>query len=282
VTIDGICKVEKEVYSRRVTPFAGGVIGELYLPSSVEEAARLLAAFCEEAADFSVLGGGKNTLIAGRVSRAVCLKKMNAVSVDGNFVTAYAGAPLSSVVCAAYENSLTGTEALFGIPGLTGGAVCMNAGAFGTETGDLIESIDILTDDSVITLKPEFSYRNCVFPSGIIISARFSLAPGNRADIKARMNYIAAERRKKHPQEPSLGSVWKAVGSVPAAVHIEKLSLKGLRVGGAVLSPKHCNFIINTGTATAADYIKLMESVEAAAYEKLGITLKREVRILYE
>jgi UDP-N-acetylmuramate dehydrogenase len=142
--------------------------------------------------------------------------------------------------------------------------------------------INLLNSYSAVYVKPEYGYRHCDFRGDLIVSVRFVLERGDRSAIGKRMDYVFSERLKRHPNEPSLGSVWKAVDSVPAAVYIEKLLLKGMRAGGVMLSPKHCNFIVNVGGGTSYDYIKLMEIVETVALEKLGVKLEREIRVLEE
>lgn len=201
---------------------------------------------------------------------------------------AQAGASLMRVVSKTVEEELTGLEFCSGIPGSVGGAVWMNAGAYGKEMKDVIESISVLdTDGFEKSMKAEeisFGYRKTDLPDDVIIlGARFKLEKGERSEIKKRINEIVKSRQEKHPLDfPSAGSVFKNLPGMPAGKLIEEMGLKGTGSGGAQISSKHGNFIVNKQRARASDILRLIELIKSRARKEKGVTLDTEVVIIGE
>ena len=235
---------------------------------------------------YFILGNGSNLLVSdgGIEGAVISLAGINGISSDGEKITCGAGAMLSSVCLKALSLSLTGLEFAYGIPGTAGGALYMNAGAYGGQTADVIESAECLTATGEIkTLKKEnmqLGYRSSVFKNGglIIISLTFALKKGDKAEIKAEMDDLLNRRKQKQPLEyPSAGSTFKRPEGYFAGALIEKNGLKGLTVGGAQVSEKHAGFVINRGGATAADVKALIGKIQKKVFENDGVMLEPEV-----
>ena len=235
---------------------------------------------------YFILGNGSNLLVSdgGIEGAVISLAGINGISSDGEKITCGAGAMLSSVCLKALSLSLTGLEFAYGIPGTAGGALYMNAGAYGGQTADVIESAECLTATGEIkTLKKEdmrLGYRRSVFKKGglIIISLTFALKKGDKAEIKAEMDELLNRRKQKQPLEyPSAGSTFKRPEGYFAGALIEKNGLKGLTVGGAQVSEKHAGFVINRGGATAADVKALIGKIQKKVFENDGVMLEPEV-----
>jgi UDP-N-acetylmuramate dehydrogenase len=237
------------------------------------------------------MGAGTNLLVRDGGFRGVVVKPgggMRAVRVDGVHVTALCGASLSALAVAAADASLSGLEFAHGIPGSVGGAVYMNAGAYGGDIGGVIESARVFLPSAgaVISMRRdemEFSYRNSRFQSagGVVLEARFALTPGDGANIRARMSEFARRRAEKQPLHlPSAGSFFRRPGRGFAGKLIEEAGLAGLSCGGARVSPLHAGFIVNEGGATAAEIIDLMEIVRGVVFDRFGVLLHPEVRII--
>lgn len=235
---------------------------------------------------YFILGNGSNLLVSdgGIEGAVISLSGINGISSDGEKITCGAGAMLSSVCLKALSLSLTGLEFAYGIPGTAGGALYMNAGAYGGQTADVIESAECLTATGEIkTLKKEnmqLGYRSSVFKNGglIIISLTFALKKGDKAEIKAEMDELLNRRKQKQPLEyPSAGSTFKRPEGYFAGALIEKNGLKGLTVGGAQVSEKHAGFVINRGGATAADVKALIGKIQKKVFENDGVMLEPEV-----
>ena len=221
---------------------------------------------------YFILGNGSNLLVSDG--------GIDGISYDGEKITCGAGAMLSSVCLKALSLSLTGLEFAYGIPGTAGGALYMNAGAYGGQTADVIESAECLTASGEIkTLKKEdmrLGYRSSVFKKGglIIISLTLALKKGYKAEIDEVLN----RRKQKQPLEyPSAGSTFKRPEGYFAGALIEKNGLKGLTVGGAQVSEKHAGFVINRGGATAADVKALIGKIQKKVFENDGVMLEPEV-----
>lgn len=235
---------------------------------------------------YFILGNGSNLLVSdgGIEGAVISLSGINGISAEGEKITCGAGAMLSSVCLKALSLSLTGLEFAYGIPGTAGGALYMNAGAYGGQTADVIESAECLTTSGEIkTLKKEdmrLGYRSSVFKKGglIIISLTFALKKGDKAEIKAEMDELLNRRKQKQPLEyPSAGSTFKRPEGYFAGALIEKNGLKGLTVGGAQVSEKHAGFVINRGGATAADVKALIGKIQKKVFENDGVMLEPEV-----
>lgn len=235
---------------------------------------------------YFILGNGSNLLVSdgGIEGAVISLAGINGISSDGEKITCGAGAMLSSVCLKALSLSLTGLEFAYGIPGTAGGALYMNAGAYGGQMADVIESAECLTASGEIkTLKKEnmqLGYRSSVFKNSglIIISLTLALKKGDKTEIKAEMDDLLNRRKQKQPLEyPSAGSTFKRPEGYFAGALIEKNGLKGLTVGGAQVSEKHAGFVINRGGATAADVKALIGKIQKKVFENDGVMLEPEV-----
>ena len=236
---------------------------------------------------YFLLGKGSNVLFddAGYDGAVVSTSKLDKISVCGNEITAQCGASFTYLASVAAGNSLSGLEFAYGIPGSVGGAVFMNAGAYGSETAAVLKSsryLDI-SDCTVKTLPLEehlFGYRDSVFRHRrfIHLSSVFALQAGDKAHIRAYMNELMQRRRDKQPLEyPSAGSVFKRYPGRYTAQMIDEAGLRGLSVGGAQVSEKHAGFIVNKGNATSSDVIALVGKVREAIRDKYGIEIECEI-----
>lgn len=255
----------------------------LVLPSSEDELKITMNAIHKFKLKHYVLGGGTNTLFCNDFSGVVvCLKDLKGYAIDGEEVTAYAGERLPLISALALKNSLGGLEELSQIPGTLGGAITMNAGAFGKEISSLVESVTVLTEDGEITNIDNkncfFGYRESVFSylNLVIISAKLKLSISTRQQISAKLNEVQ-QARKVQPAGFSAGSVFKKTSKGPAGMLIDACGLKGLKVGEAKVSEKHANFIINLGRAKPKDICKLIEKIKRKVYNKFDITLQEEI-----
>ena len=275
----------------RHTTFRIGGPAELFLvPKSTEEIAGIFKICREEGIPWFVLGNGSNLLVSDKGYQGVVIqlyKGFGEVKVQGCQITAQAGALLSQIAAAAREESLTGFEFAGGIPGTLGGAVVMNAGAYGGEMKDVIKEVTVLTREGEIrTLQAEelaMGYRTSAIKEAgyIVLSAVLSLEKGDKEQIKARMQELAGMRSSKQPlQYPSAGSTFKRPEGYFAGKLIMDSGLRGYQVGGAQVSEKHCGFVINTGNATARDVRNLMADVQRIVEEKYGVKLEPEVKFL--
>ena len=268
----------------------GGPAAVLCTPSDDAAMCRALDWLARENTPFLIIGGGYNLLIsdngfAGAVLRAPA---PGDPVVNGTRITAAASLPLYKLVRAAADNGLTGLENLAGIPGTVGGALHMNAGAFGACISDVLVGADVAAAGGVKNYscdELDMSYRASMFqgrPDLAAVGAEFSLTPGDPAEIKKRIQEIMELRREKHPLNvPSAGSFFKNKRGGPASgILIEQAGLKGLAVGGAQVSPRHANFFVNTGGATCADILELMRRVQDEVERVHGARLEPEVRII--
>jgi UDP-N-acetylmuramate dehydrogenase len=213
---------------------------------------------------------------------------MKKVQLDEDVVEAEAGLSLQRLVQFSIQKSLTGLEPFFGIPGTVGGGLAMNAGAWGVELKDILLSTALMNEEGEVMEKPrqklKFYYRRLAIPpSWIILKGRFQLKKGKKEEILERVKSYSEMRKRTQPLDyPSAGSIFKNPAEGPAGRWIEESGLKGFRIGQAMVSDRHANFIINLGKSTAQDVINLMECVERKIYEEKGISLEREVRVVGE
>ena len=239
---------------------------------------------------YFILGNGSNLLVGDKGYRGVIIRlggEFNTLKTEGTLLTAGASVLLSAAARAAMENGLTGMEFASGIPGSIGGGVKMNAGAYDGEMRQIVESVQVMyKDGSILDLDNEtmeFGYRNSVIKNRpyVVLQVSLRLQPGNREEILARMNELAARRKEKQPLEfASAGSTFKRPEGYFAGKLIMDSGLRGARIGGAQISEKHCGFVINDGTATAADIAELIQEVSETVKEKFGVTLEPEVKIV--
>lgn len=269
----------------------GGKADYLVFPRNRYEMARVVKFANQENIPWMVLGNASNIIVreGGVRGFVIMCDKLNNVTVDGYTIEAEAGANLIETTRIALRHSLTGFEFACGIPGSIGGAVFMNAGAYGGEIAHILQSCQVLTKEGEIeTLSAKdltFGYRNsAIQESGaVVLSAKFALSPGNYETIKQEMERLTHLRELKQPLEyPSCGSVFKRPVGHFAGQLISEAGLKGYRIGGVEVSEKHAGFMINVADGTARDYEDLIESVIEKVKEHSGVTLEREVRILGE
>jgi len=269
----------------------GGPADSLLFPRSVDELRKVVRYARRKKIPFFILGKGTNLVVRDKGVRGWVInltQGMKKIQMEGEVVEAEAGLPLQRLVQFSIQKGLTGLEPFFGIPGTVGGGVAMNAGAWGVELKDVLLSITLMKEDGEIVEKPHsrlrFSYRRLILPpSWIILKGRFQLKKGKKEEILERVKSYSEMRKRKQPLDyPSAGSIFKNPKEGPAGKWIEEAGLKGFRVGQAMVSERHANFIINLGKAKAEEVIRLMELVEKKIYEKKGISLEREVKVVGE
>lgn len=270
---------------------AGGCADEMVIVGTPEELLEVLIELNGKADPYIMLGNGTNTLVKDSGYHGTVVKlgdSFNKVKVEGERVTAGGGALLSVIAKAALGESLTGFEFAGGIPGSVGGAIFMNAGAYGGEMKDIVETVTLAKKDGsgVVTVKGEdmdFGYRHSVLEEtgDIVLSVTYKLAKGDRQEIQSTMAELTQKRNEKQPvQYPSAGSFFKRPEGHFAGKLVQDAGLKGLTVGGAQVSQLHSGFVINVGDATATDIIDLMHVVQDTVEDKFGVRLEPEVRII--
>lgn len=281
-----------EPMSRHTTFRVGGTADIFMLPGTAEELKSALFLARQYDVPMTIIGNGSNLLVRDGGIRGAVLSfgaPFSYVRRGGESLVVGAGTLLSAVSKAAEAASLSGLEFAVGIPGSTGGAVFMNAGAYGGEIKDVVTRVMVITKDGETESRtPEeigFGYRQSAFQENgeIIYEAELSLRADDREKIRSKMNALTARRLEKQPlDKPSAGSTFKRPAGHFAGTLIDEAGLKGLTVGGAMVSEKHAGFIINRDNATARDILSLIEEVRRRVYEKSGVTLTPEVRILGE
>ena len=279
-----------ETMSRHTTFRVGGPADFFVTPKAKEEV-RDVIRICKEAGmPYYIIGNGSNLLVSDAGYRGVIVqiyKEMNEVKVEGDLVKAQAGALLSGIAAKALGAELSGFEFASGIPGTIGGACVMNAGAYGGEMKDVLESVTVLTGEGkIIELgrnELELGYRTSVIAKKgyIVLGAVLKLERGDGEKIKTYMDELKEKRVTKQPLEyPSAGSTFKRPEGYFAGKLIEDAGLRGFQVGGAQVSEKHCGFVINRDHATAADIMELMRQVQIRVKENSGVDLEPEVKRL--
>lgn len=275
------------VPAKRLSLFRGGGNANLVCyPKNVPELETVYAR--TRGIPISVIANGSNTLIAdgGYKGVLVSLKRLRGKDIGSGSVFAYAGEPLNALISECIKQKLGGLEELSGIPASVGGAVYMNAGAFRREIAELISEVTLFDTIEARTVRLSaaeisHSYRCGGIPPGcIVLSVRLDLLP-ECADACIRRDAVIARRKELHPTEPSLGSTFKKTETgIGAGYFIDKAGLKGVRIGGASISPKHANFIVNLANGTASDYLALANLAEATVKNKFGINLVREIKLI--
>ncbi len=276
-----------EPMSAHTTFKIGGAADIMITVQSIDELKTALSACKDSDVPFMILGNGSNLLVSDDgIEGAVILLDgdFKAITVDGETVTAGAGAKLSKLCTVALDEELSGLEFAYGIPGSVGGAIYMNAGAYGGEMKDVALSVTALTADGEVK---EYSleelslgYRTSIFKSNgeIILFSKYQLHKGERSAIKSQMDDVMNRRKTKQPLEyPSAGSVFKRPEGAFAGTLIEQCGLKGRTVGGAQVSEKHAGFIINVGGATCDDVMNLVKLVQDVVKTETGYFLEREI-----
>lgn len=269
----------------------GGNCIALIEPREVSDIVEAIKICRENSIKFFVIGNGSNLLVSDEGYNGVIIKlkgEFSTIKVEGEYLIVNSGAKLSGVYTVAYENSLTGFEFASGIPGTIGGAIYMNAGAYGGEMKDIVESVQVLDLDNfeLRELKNEeleFSYRKSIIQrkNYIVTSIKLKLQKGNKEEINAVYEDLRERRNSKQPLNfGSAGSTFKRPEGHFASKLIEDAGLKGYHINDAWVSEKHSGFVVNKGNASYKEVMELIEYVQKVVFEKFGVKLETEVRIL--
>lgn len=283
----GCSILENEPMSKHTTFKIGGEAEALVTVYNVEQLKKVIAFLSENDVKYMIVGKGSNLLVSDNGIKGVVIildGDFKKVVADGCSIRCGAGVTLAKLCTLALEHGLGGLEFAFGIPGSVGGAVFMNAGAYGGEMKDVVVKCTHLTPDGELgeftADKLDLSYRHSIYKENgcIILFAEFLLIPSSKEDIKGKMDDYMNRRKTKQPLEyPSAGSVFKRPEGNYAGALIEQCGLKGYRVGGAQVSEKHSGFIINTGNATCDDVLNLVKYIQNTVHMETGYRLEREI-----
>lgn len=284
-------QIKKEEPLSRHTTFRVGGPAEYLITPEISQIPDVVALCRQYEIPLTVIGNGSNLLVSDDGLRGVVLEIGKAASgiliLDGEDLAVQAGTLLSETAAFAAKNGLAGMEFAAGIPGSLGGAVVMNAGAYGGEMKDILSGVRVLTKTGEIRVRPadelDLSYRHSrmMDEKEIVLEARLNLTQGSEVVIRARMDELRKKRVEKQPLEyPSAGSTFKRPEGYFAGKLIEEAGLRGYRIGDAQVSEKHCGFVINRGNASAAQILELMEYVQDRVKETSGVQLEPEVRLL--
>ena len=290
LTKNGIKILKNEPLSRYTFTKTGGNADYLAFPKDVEQVKKLMCFASERHYPVTVLGRASNLIIrdGGIRGLTMILTKMNKIKVRHHLIMADAGAPIIDVSVCAQKHSLSGLAFAAGIPGSVGGAIFMNAGAYGGSTSQAVQSVVVLTPDHRVkrltNQQLDFSYRHSLLQdqaNWIVLSAKFKLSPGEPEIIRDQMDDFNAQRSSKQPLDfPSCGSVFKRPVGHYAGQLIHDAHLQGYQSGGARVSRVHAGFIVNVGHATATDYLNVIHHVQHQVYMDSGVHLHLEVRII--
>ena len=280
-----------EPMARHTTFRVGGPADVFFMPESDAQVIKALAAARDAGVNAYIIGNGSNLIVRDGGIRGLVIALgdgMAKITREGDTIEAQAGASLAKVAAFAQGEGLSGLEFASGIPGTLGGGCAMNAGAYGGQLSDVLIDARVLMEGEVKTLSRDalrMGYRTSLplQTGGVVLSARFALRPDDPETIAARMRELNARRRDKQPLNfPSAGSTFKRPEGHFAGALIEQSGMKGRAVGGARVSEKHAGFIVNTGGATAADILDLIDVVRGEVRSRFGVTLETEVRVLGE
>ncbi len=290
----GLCSVVlSEPMSRHTTFKIGGIADMMIEPKSASGLLEAISVLKRFEIPYFVMGNGSNLLVGDKGIRGAVIKisnNMSACEVSENTIYAESGIKLSRLANTALRNELEGLEFASGIPGTLGGAIFMNAGAYGEEMKGIIADVTYIDTDreEIVTIpcdECEFGYRTSIFGknNAIIVGATLRLKKGNPDDIRAKMNDLSARRSDKQPlDKPSAGSTFKRPEGYFAGALIQDSGLMGCSVGGAEVSTKHAGFVINAGGATASDVAALIEKIQGVVEDKYGVRLEPEVKFVGE
>lgn len=280
-----------EDMSKHTTMKVGGKADVVVFPTSYDDIIKVCTFAKENDIKIYVFGNGSNILVKDEGIRAIVLKitnKFSEVKFEENKVTALAGTPIPKLAFLAKDKELSGLEFACGIPGTVGGTVRMNAGAYGSEMSNIVESVEFLDENlNIKVLKKEelnFSYRHSIFTNNkqyIVLKVVFNLTKAKKEDIEKLMKENSLARTTKQPLEyPSAGSVFKRPEGYFVGKLVNDAGLRGHRIGGAQVSEKHTGFIVNKDNATCKDVLDLIEYVQKTVNDKFGVMLKTEVEII--
>ncbi|MFW6266290.1 MAG: UDP-N-acetylmuramate dehydrogenase [Halanaerobiales bacterium] len=285
-------KINRNILLSKYTSFKIGGPADIFItPYTIESLKKAIHLINKENIPYFVLGSGSNIIVSDRGYRGIIIytAKLNKITGRNNLIFAQTGITLSRLAEKAQKWGLSGLEFASGIPGSLGGAIYMNAGAYGGEMKKVIKEVKVLNErGETLTLQGEdleFSYRSSLLQnkSYIAVEAQLHLEKGNKNKIASLMKKLNQKRREKQPlQWPSAGSIFKRPADDYAGRLIEEADMKGISVGDAQVSQKHAGFIINRGNATASDVLKLIEKIQKNVYKKSGIKLEVEPRFLGE
>lgn len=264
----------------------GGPADILFLPQKISDIVSVID-FCKKnSIRYFVIGNGTNLLVSDNGFRGVIIKigkNISQINLNGNEIEAGSGIFLSHLAKFALKNNLSGLEFAFGIPGTLGGAICMNAGAYGGEIKDVFVSAQILHDGQIKTYNDlNFSYRKSLIDENyVVLSAKIKLQNGNHDEIQKKMNEFSLKRRNSQPLNfPNAGSIFKRPKNNFAGKLIMEANLADYKIGGACVSSKHCGFIINTGNATAQNVLDLIHHIQKVVKDKFDVALETEIKFL--
>lgn len=270
----------------------GGPADVLFMPREVKQISQAVALCKELDVDYFIMGNGSNLLVSDKGIRGVVIKiseNLSDVRVKDNRIIAQSGILLSKLSKIALKHSLTGLEFASGIPGSLGGAITMNAGAYGGEMKDVVTLVRCIDEKGEIieftNEQMKFGYRSSIIEERdlIVIEVEMELKKGNYEDIKNYMDLLTQKRTSKQPLYlPSAGSTFKRPEGHYAGKLIEDAGLRGLRFGDAQVSEKHCGFVVNLGNATCNDVLNLIKVIQKTVRDKFGVELKTEVKIIGE
>ena len=279
--------IKNEPMKNHTTFKIGGLADEFCSAKSIDEIKELIEYAQNKQIPYFVIGNGSNILVSDKGIRGLVIKLSGDFAdyeIAGDVIKAKSGALLSTLAKAALSESLSGMEFASGIPGSLGGAVYMNAGAYGGQMSDIVKSVTYLEKGEVKKIDKDFGfgYRKSLFADlgVIVLEAELQLQKGEASEIKAKMEDYKNRRTEKQPLNmPSAGSVFKRPEGNFAGKLIEDAGLKGCKIGGALVSEKHAGFIVNTGNATCAEVMALIRHIQKTVKEKFGVELETEVKI---
>ena len=285
-------RVLKNELMNKHTSFKIGGPADIFIKiNTLEELKYILALAKNKKIPLTVIGNGTNLLVRDKGIRGMVIKlNLNNIKIQNEIIEVEAGALIIKLARMAYENSLTGLEFASGIPGTIGGAIKMNAGAYGGEFKDIVLETTYLDENlnlhTITNEQSEFSYRDSIFNKNddyIIISTKLKLYKGNKEDIKNKMEENSSKRKEKQPINlPNAGSIFKRKNELIPAQIIDKCGLKGYNIGDACVSDLHAGFIVNKGNATATDVLNLIEHIKVVIKEKYNLELDVEIKIIGE
>ncbi len=281
-----------EDMKKHTTFKTGGNADLLVEPGNITELKKLMNFISKDNIPYVIIGQGSNIIVSDKGLRQVMIKigkRLSGCKIENEKLEAEAGALLADVAKEAQENSLSGLEFVYGIPGTIGGGVFMNAGAYGGEIKDVLQEVLVLNSDGEILIRKinelELGYRTSIMQTNgdIILRATFNLTKGDRDEIKKTMDEFNRKREQTQPLEfPSAGSIFKRPAGHFTGKLIEESNLKGYQIGGAQVSMKHAGFIVNTGNATTNDIIKLIKHIQHEVKSRFDVDLETEVRFIGE